>query len=181
MRHDVKDCGSYISVIAALCSVKVVLVELVFRPISEEDARAISQWRYEEPYAMYNGDLTGMAALLDLRNAYYSITGRDGELVGYCCFGPDARVPGGDYDDVALDVGLGMRPDFTGKGRGLEFFTAILNFGRERFRPAAFRLTVAAFNQRAIRVYERAGFDPGSRFESTNEGGQEFLQMSMRA
>lgn len=28
--------------------------------------------------------------------------------MGYCCFGTDARVPGGDYSADALDIGLGM-------------------------------------------------------------------------
>ncbi|MDQ2672203.1 MAG: GNAT family N-acetyltransferase, partial [Actinomycetota bacterium] len=73
------------------------------------------------------------------------------------CFGEDAQVASGKrfglYEaEPALDVGLGMRPDLTGRGLGEEFVYAGLRFARETYSPPAFRLTVAAFNRRAIRV-----------------------------
>ncbi len=42
-------------------------------------------------------------------------------MVGFCSFGVDGRVPGGDYPDGPLDVGMGMRPDLTAAawGRGI--------------------------------------------------------------
>lgn len=46
----------------------------------------------------------------------------------------------------------------TSRGLGLEFFQAGLSFARERYRPQRVYLRVAAFNERAQRVYERAGF-----------------------
>ena len=72
-----------------------------------------------------------------------------GELVGFYYF--EAKPPD-------LDYGLGLRPDLTGGGLGLEFFLAGLAFARERYRPRRVFLHVAAFNERARRVYERAGF-----------------------
>ena len=57
-----------------------------------------------------------------------------------------------------MEIGLGLRPDLTGRGLGLDFFRAGVEFARERFRPALIVLNVAAFNERAIAVYERAGF-----------------------
>src|SRR4051794_3398290 len=144
-------------------------MEYAFRAVTRADARAILAWRYEEPYAIYNADPAaldqGFAMLLDPANAYFAALTPDGQVVGYCCFGPDAQVPGGDYADAsALDVGLGLRPDLTGGGRGLDFVRAVLAFGRSRFAPARFRLTVAAFNVRAQRVYARAGFRVAGRF-----------------
>jgi RimJ/RimL family protein N-acetyltransferase len=156
-------------------------MDVTFRPMTETDARAILAWRYDEPYAIYNADPTareeGIAALLDPANAYFAAVSPDDGVVGYCCFGPDARVPGGDYADPdALDVGLGLRPDLTGGGQGLGFVRAMLAFGRAHFAATRFRMTVAAFNVRAQRVYARAGFGVAGRF--TRGGmpdGPEFL------
>jgi [ribosomal protein S18]-alanine N-acetyltransferase len=52
-----------------------------------------------------------------------------------------------------LDYGLGLRPDLTGQGLGLEFFRAGLAFARERYEPQCVYLHVAEFNERARPVY----------------------------
>ena len=112
---------------------------LTFKPMDEPSAREILTWRYEPPYDIYNANPGGadafVQALLDPAYAYHAIADECGELVGYCCFGADARVPGGDYGTDALDIGLGMRPDLTGHGRGPVFFEAILDFARRTFAP----------------------------------------------
>jgi RimJ/RimL family protein N-acetyltransferase len=141
-----------------------------FQPMNARHARSIAAWRYEPPYDFYNpGEDIG--DLLRPEYQYYAVTAGDGELAGYCCFGADARVPGGDYaDDVPLDVGVGLRPDLTGKGLGEAFLGAVLDFGERTFAPAAFRTTVAAFNQRSRRLCERAGFRPVQRFVCAGDG-----------
>ena len=80
--------------------------------------------------------------------------------------GVTVRRDAGLYGEPLLDVGLGLRPDLTGRGLGLGFVAAVLALGRERFGPVGFRLSVAVFNERAIRVYERAGFVRGETFLS---------------
>ena len=147
-----------------------------FEPMRLEVARAVLAWRYAGPYAVYNADpALGEAGAREWAapdSGCFAARDAGGEVVGFCSFGADARVPGGDYaDDGALDVGLGLRPDLTGRGHGLAFVQAILGFGRRRFRPARFRLTVAAFNQRALRVYERAGFRVTHRFDGAAAPG----------
>ncbi len=154
-----------------------------FRPPTEADARAILGWRYPGLYAAYNANPTrldvGIASLLDPANAYFAIFDAAGTLCGFCCFGAEARVPGGEYTEpTALDVGLGMRPDLTGSGRGLNFLRAILAEGARRYAPLRFRLTVATFNERARRVYERAGFRSVKIFRRGGErDALEFLLM----
>ncbi len=156
---------------------------LTFRPLDTPDARTILGWRYAGPYAVYNPqppDLAvAVAILIDPANAYFAARDETRTLIGFCCFGADAQVPGGDYTDTGpLDVGLGLRPDLTGGGHGLSFLLAVLALGRERLAPARFRLTVAAFNARAQKVYVRAGFRPLVRFRR-GEGADapEFLIM----
>ena len=154
----------------------------IFRPIARPDAEEISRWRYPEPYATYDGDPSSVPGLLDPRYTYHAVTDPGGELVGYFCFGADATVPAGRrlglYGGDALDIGLGMRPDLTGRGLGPDFVRAGLRFAGERFSPPAFRLTVAAFNRRAISVYEAVGFEAVCSF---GDKGEEWLLMQRPA
>jgi ribosomal-protein-alanine N-acetyltransferase len=159
----------------------------VFEPMSDEQARAVVAWRYEAPYDFYDvaNDPEGLEELLgppERREGYYAVLSDD-ELVGFFCYGPGGRLQGFDYpDDGSVDVGLGLRPDLTGRGRGLGFVRAGLEFGRRSFSPAGFRLFVATFYERAIRVYERAGFRRLEVFVRYKDGvDQPFLLMTRRA
>jgi ribosomal-protein-alanine N-acetyltransferase len=157
-------------------------MSFTFSPMTEDDARAVVAWRYEPPYDVYDvlpahRDETARS-FVDPSLGYHAAR-LDGELVGFCCFGADARVPGGDYRDDLLDVGLGLRPDRTGRGIGLEFVRSVLAFAEATRAPSGCRLTVAGFNQRAIRVYERAGFRLAHTFERPGADGtpRPWLQM----
>ena len=157
-------------------------MRFTLQPITTPEAREISRWRYPEPYAMYDGNPASISSLLDERFAYHSVRDEHDELAGYFCFGEDARIPEGRklglYDEEVLDVGLGMKPGLTGKRLGLEFVLAGLRFAENRFPTPAFRLTVATFNQRAVCVYEKAGFEVAATFgSSTTSGGLEWLLM----
>ena len=149
-----------------------------FEPIKDEQAQEIAAWRYETPYDFYDvaSDPEDLEELLapERRRNYYAAVSDGGELAGFFCFGSEAQVPGGDYaDDGTIDIGLGLRPDLVGKRLGLGFVLAGLEFAEERFAPSGFRLTVATFNERAIRVYERAGFRRKETFDSNK--GDSFL------
>jgi GNAT superfamily N-acetyltransferase len=130
--------------------------------MDEARARAILTWHYEPPYEIYDpggGDTAEtLRSFLDPENAYYCTVGDEGDVVAYCCFGPDAQVPGGDYSRAAVDIGLGVRPDQTGHKRGHVFVDAVLAFARATFAAPRYRVTVARFNQRAQRVWEKTGF-----------------------
>ena len=145
-----------------------------FHPMDKINARAILNWRYDAPYDPYNSDPDnaeeGVRVFLDPQNAYYTIIDEQRELLAYCCFGPDAWVPGGDYSVNALDIGMGVRPDLTGQGQGLRYVKAVLDFGRCTFAPTAFRVTVAEFNKRALRVWEKAGFRAVQAFQKEQDG-----------
>jgi GNAT superfamily N-acetyltransferase len=142
--------------------------------MEEASARAILCWRYDPPYDVYNLDPdpkgTELGLLLDPDNRYYTLASEAGDLEAFCCFGPDAQVPGGDYASAALDIGLGVRPDLTGQGQGLAYALAVCDYARRTFAPTAFRVTVARFNRRAQRVWEKAGFVRGQAFEREPDG-----------
>ena len=145
------------------------------KPITPDDAKSISRWRYGGRYSVYDGDPTSVDSLLEPRLLYHSVHDEGGDLVGYFCFGEDARVSAGRdiyQRESALDVGLGMRPDLAGRGLGEEFVRAGLIYAEEAYSPPAFRLTVASFNHRAIRVYERAGFQKVETFGAPTQDGE---------
>jgi ribosomal-protein-alanine N-acetyltransferase len=126
--------------------------DLEIEPLSPGQASDIRSWRYPGRYATYDvneeiGADQGLFAVVD-----------DGELVGYCCFGQEARVPGVEAIDRVLDIGYGMRPDLMGQERGSAFVSAIIDFGRAHFRPERLRLCIYRWNDRSRNAAQRQGF-----------------------
>ncbi|MEK3903973.1 GNAT family N-acetyltransferase [Paenibacillus sp. FSL R7-0179] len=136
------------------------------RLMDEPAAREIVNWRYEPPYALYNMlDAADAAEDIEelLDGSYFSVAAADGALIGFFCYGQNAQVGEGIesglyLDGTALDIGLGLRPDLTGQGHGLAFLQAGMRFAERTYDAERFRLSVAAFNQRAVRLYKKAGF-----------------------
>jgi RimJ/RimL family protein N-acetyltransferase len=141
---------------------------LSFRPLTDDDARAIAGWRYGGGYELYDHDAESVASLRDPRYEYHAAVDSQGELVGYCCFGEDARVAGLPAKDGVLDVGGALRPDLTGIGLGAGFLRASCDLGRRLHQPLAFRVVIAAWNRRAQRVAAALGFEPAGS-HSTDE------------
>ena len=142
--------------------------------MGQADAVAIAGWHYDPPYSFYDwsADNDDQALLLgehSREGRFFSAFDEDNELVGFFEF----QVKD---DDVV--VGLGLRPDLTGLGLGGEFVEAGIAFAEEWFQPARFHLSVASFNERAIRVYERAGFEATRAFlQQTNGASWPFVEM----
>jgi len=144
-----------------------------FNPLTERAANAIANWHYDGIYAFYDmdQDLEDLAELLDPASwdRYYRVSDENDNLIGFFSY---------EQEGESVEIGLGLRPDLTGRGLGLAFVQAGLDFGRQMFQPAAFRLSVAAFNQRAIQIYERAGFRQVETYiHETNGGVYEFVRM----
>jgi ribosomal-protein-alanine N-acetyltransferase len=138
-------------------------------PLTRAHAEDIATWRYDPPYDVY--DMTGAdpGDLLDPELGFHAVLAGE-RLIGFRSFGPDGRVPGWDYDESALDTGGGLRPSMTGQGLGRSVIAAGLDFGRSRFAPAAFRVTVASFNARARRTVESLGFEVVGSFAARRDG-----------
>ncbi len=142
-----------------------------FYPMTRDKAIEISNWKYEEPYSIYNMEESDECISELLNGEYYYVLDLQKSLVGFICSGNSARVPGG-YEvglynnNETLDVGLGLRPDITGLGKGQEFLTHCISFLKDQFKVQNFQLVVAEFNKRAIKVYERTGFAKGLSFKS---------------
>lgn len=153
-------------------------MEFTFRKLTQEHAMEIADhWKYPGEYAFYDmtADLEDYEEFTNetLRNEndHYEVF-LGSELVGFFCIVPEGEN---------IEVGLGMRPDLCGKGRGRAFLAQILAFVDLNYRYEYCILWVAAFNQRAIKVYHSCGFtDCETELRQTNGGEYNFLKLKKK-
>lgn len=135
---------------------------LYLKEMDEIYAEKILSWKYEAPYDFYNNEYSVEAVWEMLNSSYTAILNNQDEVFGFFCIGDSAQVPigaeSGTYPHGYVDVGIGMNPEFTGRGEGLSFFKFILQQIYQVHGVMPVRLTVAAFNTRAIHLYEKLGF-----------------------
>jgi RimJ/RimL family protein N-acetyltransferase len=145
-------------------------MEIEYRPVDEKSAREFLGWQYEPPYDNYNcppDELDGAVEYnIDPGNNVYAMLDQNGDLVGYCSYGKDAQIPGGDYSEGALDISLMIKPALTGRGLGAAFVSEVIRNGLEEYTPKKLRVTVAAFNHRAIRVWQKTAFSKPNRLSA---------------
>lgn len=152
-----------------------------FTPITEAEAREVLSWQYPDIGTLYRPDPKALEddleVLLMPAYNYYAVRDETGALAGFCCYGADAQVPGGDYALPAVDVGLGLHPDRIGQGRSHGFLAAVLDWGRGRFDPEFFRATIADVNVRSQALFARAGFQIVQRFRAGEFEPHDFVVM----
>jgi ribosomal-protein-alanine N-acetyltransferase len=151
-------------------------VTFLVRPLTQADAEAVAAWRYPGDYAFYDwtADPGDLALLLDparRRDAFHAAEGEDGSLAGFFQIEPSAG---------SVELGLGLRPDLCGRGLGKGFTHTGIELVRRLHGPVRITLAVAAFNRRAITVYERCGFtETGRHVRHTAGDDWEFVDMEL--
>ncbi|SHJ82454.1 Ribosomal protein S18 acetylase RimI [Clostridium cavendishii DSM 21758] len=149
-------------------------MKMNIEPMNYDGAKQISKWIYKEPYSIYSMDGSENCISELLNGTYFLVSDEENNIIGYYCFGESAQVPVenkfGVYNckDI-IDIGLGIKPNLCGQGIGLEFLSNGLNFANNKLSVKRIRLTVAAFNQRAIKVYKSAGFEKINSFVRISE------------
>ncbi|WP_369916905.1 GNAT family N-acetyltransferase [Planomicrobium sp. MB-3u-38] len=146
-----------------------------FQTMTQQQAEEIAaHWRYVGEYAFYDmdADPEDLAEFLNpeaRNNTYYSVI-QNGGVVGFYSFTQTAQD--------TIDIGLGMKPDLTGSGKGNEFLKAGMEYAKSTYNPQKITLSVAAFNERAIKVYDKMGFKETERFQQATNGSVfEFVKM----
>lgn len=141
-------------------------------------ASEVATWHYEPPYDFYDlaSDPADAAEMRDPASAshFRAVLANGDDLDAFWYF---------DWQDDVVEVGIGLRPDLTGHGHGESFLRAQLDYAAQSWQPNMFRLFVAAWNERAIRLYERLGFREVGRETRSFElvGKHEFVQMERAA
>ncbi|WP_159881940.1 GNAT family N-acetyltransferase [Paenibacillus puerhi] len=140
-------------------------------PLLPDHCREICEWRYEPPYDLYAWQpwelmVAQQAEFADpeLRDAQYrAVLGQLDELCGFAQLFPMTGV---------TRLGLGMRPEACGRGRGAAFVRAIAAEARRLNPGHEIDLEVLTWNERAIRAYLRAGFSITDTYERMTPAGQ---------
>jgi RimJ/RimL family protein N-acetyltransferase len=126
-------------------------------PLRAGDPERIAAWRYGGPWSVYDprpGD-----APVAAEDGYLAVRDADGRLVGFCCTGGQARVPGLVEEPGVLDVGVGMDPDLVGRGLGRDFGAAVLaHLVPTTPTVRRLRAVVQDWNTRSIRLAQAMGF-----------------------
>ncbi|SNZ14621.1 ribosomal-protein-alanine N-acetyltransferase [Terribacillus aidingensis] len=143
-------------------------------PMAQSEAEHITaEWKYDGMYHFYNldQDEEDLALFLDpeaRKDKVFAV--KEGEeLVGF------AEVMM--VNNIA-EIGFGMRPDLTGKGLGHAFVSFLVETIHDIYCPDKITLAVATFNQRAITLYKRIGFQETARFDQATNGDVfPFVQM----
>jgi [ribosomal protein S18]-alanine N-acetyltransferase len=157
---------------------EVISVTYRFEKMTQQEAEEIAyNWHYDGEYSFYDmeADREDLAEFLnpELRGDSVFTVYLGEEIGGYYSVNQTAAA--------TYDIGLGMRPELTGSGMGLAFMKAGMDFVKSRFKPEIITLSVAMFNQRAIKVYRRMGFiDLDTFMQNTNGGSYEFLRMEYK-
>ncbi|WP_409296837.1 GNAT family N-acetyltransferase [Peribacillus sp. SCS-26] len=146
-----------------------------FSIMTQAQAETIAyDWHYPGEYSFYNieSDQEDMEEFLDPEkrgDSMLAVTA-EGELIGF--------FSAAEKEQGVYEIGLGMRPDLTGRGSGRSFLAACMTILQEKKAPGVIALSVALFNVRAIKVYRSCGFRDGEQFnQSTNGGSYPFLKM----
>lgn len=148
-------------------------MDYIFVPMNREYASTIvNTWKYQKEYSIY--DYTNEADhMLDedgWGRGIFAVLNQEGDLIGelsiefldaqghyteYCDFNNEILL-----NQRELWIGFGLRPDLVGQGLGAKFVKACVEYANQKYHYHGefIRLGVAMFNQRAIKTYEKAGF-----------------------
>lgn len=157
------------------------------RPATDEDFATLATWWQSPDWAVLQTDAVRPQPEGDLIEKFrgwsrndspgavgFSVVDTDGVFAGHAVLygaGLPARI-------ATYAVVLG--PDFTGRGLGVDVTRLMVRYGFEEMALNKIELTVWAFNTRAIRAYEKAGFaQEGVRRQAAFHGGKFHDQVNM--
>lgn len=133
-----------------------------------------NEWKNEGIYKFYDAteDEEDYQELIsqELRGEQYFEVLSEDQLIGF--FVVNDSIP------KVVDYGLGMKPELTGHGNGKLFIQKTIQYILENYYVETITLSVALFNKRAIKCYEKCGFIKEKEFTMETNGSQyRFVKM----
>ena len=129
---------------------------LTYHLMTEQEKELASSWQYEGEYAIYNEPSyqeqkekgIGFGNPARDKNFYAYCDGQ--ELVGFTNILEEQQ---------AVFIGIGVRPDLCGHGYGQQMMKLAQTISQTLYPGKPLYLEVRSWNKRAIRCYEKAGFE----------------------
>ena len=146
-----------------------------FQKLTQDNVMIIAdKWKYDGIYSFYDmtADIDDYKEFVDVSNRnsdteYQAIF--HNELVGYFSY---------EFINDDIELGLGLRPDYCGKGYGKDFLLQIIALIDKKEKYHQLILNVASFNKRAIKDDESCGFNKTREFmQPTNGSVYPFIEM----
>jgi RimJ/RimL family protein N-acetyltransferase len=146
------------------------------KELTEQHCKEICSWCYPVPYDIYNWSPWGILVAQDqqfadpgIREAQFAAIVQvkdekkhDTELIGYVQYFPLHEV---------TRLGVGLKPDLCGKGLGIYFMDTIIKEALRRNPNHEIDLEVHTWNERAQKVYSKAGFMKTDEYERITPTG----------
>lgn len=123
------------------------------RQLTIEDGMALASW--SSPGAWHIEDAL---AAPEPDEGYWAVADANDTLLGFCCLGAAARVPGAPADDRVLDVAIAIRPQFAGRGWSGKFGRAAVAYAGSVALDRKLRTTVPEWNEPGQRAALQSGF-----------------------
>lgn len=151
-------------------------MEFKAHKLSEVQAKEISNWKYTGEYSIYN--LPSWNKMIQenysltnnvKRERYIGYINEDGELVGFVNLLDEGSI---------VFFGIGIKPNFCGKGIGKIITKMALIESQKRFPNKPVILEVRTWNKRAVNCYKSQGFEiVETKQQQTHIGFGEFYVM----
>lgn len=142
-------------------------------------AKEICLWRYDGNYSVYNfSDWSEVVknkwdlAIREKRETEYIGITYENEFIAY------GRI----YNvDKMMFLGIGLKPEFCGKGHGKCLMSIIVNQAILRTSVDNIYVEVRTFNERAKKCYESIDFEVIDKYwKNTLNGGDNFYLMQLK-
>lgn len=151
-------------------------MDLSYRALLEADKRKICQWKYEDVYEIYN--LPSYEQMQGKKSGFGNPE-KEKNFLGFW----DKNVLVGFVnileEEYEVFIGIGVRPELCGCGYGFQMLMDTYQISKSRYPNKPLYLEVRSWNQRAIRCYEKAGFqiEGGEFCQVTGAGEGYFYRM----
>ena len=149
---------------------------LKYHLMDESEKEIISNWKYEGEYGLYN--MPPYREQKEQRTAF----GNPERVQNYYTYCDGDRLIGFTSileKEKEVSIGIGIDPKICGRGYGEEILMLAAEISQTLYPGKPLCLEVRTWNQRAVRCYEKAGFQmDGMPFEqSTPIGKGTFYRM----